>query len=266
MPRYRLNISRRFEVATPLLLNASLRSGGLRIEGHSQPVATIDVRIEVHAGSQAEADDEAARIAEGIGYEAGKLNIVAAAAGSGFWHQPRLRCDYDVRVPQDTQATVKMANGPVRIARVARDVRLDLANGPLEVEDCGAAVEVAVVNGPVHLRQTQGPVSIELNNGPILVEDTRSSVRARVRNGPIHYEGAVAGDLDLSVHHGTIVLRVPAGSRFEMDAESRAGRVECELPLREDARAPDGAPTLRLRTDMGNILVAVQHHAAFAAV
>ena len=111
----------------------------------------------------------------------------------------------------------------------------------------------------VHLDRVEGPVEVTVRHGGITASglergapasaDRARTCRSRVSRGPIEVE-VERGDvvlapgtpiteaLTLSARDGGIRLEVPAGSRFELEAESRRGTVEVDVP-ELDVAGPD---------------------------
>jgi DUF4097 and DUF4098 domain-containing protein YvlB len=280
MARFNLERTREFEVATPLQLKTHISDGRVRIQGRDSTTAAIAVRLQVRAESREEAERQADRVAAGIVCTGDALTIESADAG--FWRRGNVRVEYDVLVPRQTRAELQQANGPLHVNDLAGplEVRLDngptsiegiadaasihIVNGPTDVKDCGSSVDINVVNGPLRVRNAKGPVSLDLTNGPIYVEDVDLGFRASVLNGILTYRGPVGGDFDLTANNGSLVLHLPAGSRFELDAEAERGGVESDFRVDEGAPAPDGAHRLRLRAVQGNIRLSEMRRPAFA--
>jgi hypothetical protein len=98
-----------------------------------------------------------------------------------------------------------------------------------------------------------GPARLDVANGPLDLEGLNGALNASVVNGPIHYEGAIGGNLQLTSRHGPIVLRLPAGSRFELDAEAEHGEVRSDFDVSEGRGGPEGSHRLVLRSQWGDI-------------
>jgi DUF4097 and DUF4098 domain-containing protein YvlB len=269
MAFYRRTISRELAVQTPFALDVAGANGPVKVSGGKDLIASVQASIEVVSGSEAEADAVMEQVAEGIVLDATSLSIHFVPS-----HQrddERVKISYVIAVPRATRATVAVANGPVevggidgplevqtangptRIADVAQAVTLHTINGGLQLERCGARIEVSAVNGPLTLRDAAGPLRIETTNGPIHLERIGGGIEGHALNGPLTYEGELAGNLDLSARNGPIRLRLPADSRFDLDAESVRGAVHSEFSVTEQAAPPADAFRVRLRTENGAI-------------
>jgi hypothetical protein len=206
----------------------------------------------------------------------GGINF-AVAFSSGFRLgrlSTGLRFEYELRVPRDTEVQIDSGNGSIALAAVKGPVRLHAGNGQVSVEDIerdvrvesennkvtvghvGGALTVASENGALRIERVAGPTQVRSQNGRISLRDLHAGLLAESENGRIEYEGEIRSDFDLKTENGAILLNVPASSRFELDAESRQGSVECDLSVREERPASDTpAPKVRLRSGNGGIRI-----------
>ena len=258
------SLTRNSVVTTPLTLSVRTANGRVRIKGTEGNLATVNVTIEPHHGEVS--DEEVQRIAEGIVFAGDSLTVESPDGGGspfsggfgsaiafavGGWRS--LRVSYDIEVPLATKLELACANGPVDIADLGGALELKLANGPLRASRCGGAVKVRLVNGPLKLDDVGGPLEVSATNGPTHVQDVHGDVEARVLNGPFHYSGAVAGNFDLEATNGPLVLKLPADSRFEVDAEAQQGSVHSDFAVSEGGGGASGSYKLQLRTRRGHI-------------
>jgi DUF4097 and DUF4098 domain-containing protein YvlB len=267
---YKRSLSRELQVRIPFVLDVISANGPLRVTAGASDRASVQATAEIAAGSEADADEIMERIASGIVLSEGSLDI--HDRGTHAWRDDgRVEVAYVIEVPVATRARIELANGPVevrgidgpldvqhangpmRIAGVSQAVAVHTINGGLQAERCGAAVEVAAINGPLTLRDVTGRVEIDTTNGPIELERISGGIQAHALNGPISYEGDLGGDLDLSAHNGGISLRLPAASRFDLDAASARGVVDSEFSVSGREAAPTDVYHVKLRTENGPI-------------
>lgn len=276
MPVFRRTVTREAQVTTPLLLRVDCSLGRVRVTGADQTKATVRAELEVHAESQEEADREVERVERGITFQESTLTVESPRGeGEWFFWWRRLKVEYEIQVPTQTRAEVRVVNGPLEVYRIAGPLRSRTTNGPVRVEDvndsveaeatngplslhkCHAKVDVRLVNGPLRLDESTGPARLQVTNGSCFLERIASGVEARVLNGPIDYRGGIGGDFDLECTAGIIRLHVPKRGRFEIDAQSHFGNVSSDLPVRESAVEGNGpVPKVRLRTRFGAIRIA----------
>jgi hypothetical protein len=263
-------ITRQYQVTTPLELDAHIANAHVRISGEDRITANVTVHIQSFGGWHDAGDEAVDRVAAGIVFEGQRLGIRSPQQdGTSAWH--RLRLDYEIEVPRETRVELSSANGrtslrnvegpvratisnaPASIRDISAAINVQLSNGPLEVSRAGADVEARVSNGPMTLEQIAGVLDLEVTNGPVNIEEAGRRIRVVAVNGPIHYRGSVKGDFDMQSRNGAIVLRLPSDSRFEIDAEAERGFVHSDFEVNEAGAANESAPKLTLRTQNGII-------------
>jgi hypothetical protein len=272
--QYRRSARKTFQTGPSARLSVENRNGTVRVRAHDRPDVVVDIDATLWAESSRDADLEMERIERGVsvhgdGVEVRTPELLRPSIGFFGWgRSPKV--DYVISVPQATSVEIETRNGRVEVQGVrggvevrsrngatavegvSEVVKVTGRNGRVEVRRCGAAAEVETNNGPVAVEQVAGPLSVEAANGSVTIQEAGASVTARTTNGSLSYRGPVQGDLDLASVNGSILLLVPAGARFEVDAESRHGGVRSDLPVRE--RAGEGPrPKVRLRTVNGGI-------------
>jgi hypothetical protein len=281
---YQRNLSRTFEVATPLRLEMLNAVGDVSIRGIGEPRAEITASIEVYADSPEEADRDAERVAAGIDYDEANGLIVRSPEdrGSGIrlsFHdfnvsltdRPRLKVSYDIQVPRETQAEVAVAVGRLNVSGIAGPLEARVANGRIEIEDVSGAIDLRapngrltlrrcegdvvahVANGKVEAREIGGSLKVDAANGSVEAEAVGGALSVKGANGSVRYRGAVGGDFDLQLTNGAIHLELPSDSRFEVDAESKHGAVRSDFEVKAGPSAGSRAPRLYLRTLNGGI-------------
>jgi len=101
-------------------------------------------------------------------------------------------------------------------------------------------------------------------NGPLLIEAERGGVS-------IEPQAPITDEVNVKTTHGGIRLQVPAGSRFQLEAQAQRGAVEVDVPGLTVTRTDDrhvqgslggGGSVVRLHAD-GD--VTVEAHTAAAA-
>jgi DUF4097 and DUF4098 domain-containing protein YvlB len=267
---YKRTLTRELTVRTPFVLDLISANGPLKVTAGTTDLASVQATAEIAADSEAYADEILERIANGIVLSEGSLDIHYQGA-HGERDDERVEVAYVIEVPVATRARIELANGPVEVRGIDGPLDVEHANGPLRIsgvggavavhtingglqaEGCGAEVEVTAVNGPLTLRDVADRVEIDTTNGPIQLQRIGGGIQAHALNGPISYEGDLGGDLDLSAHNGGISLRLPAASRFELDAASARGVVDSEFTVTGQEGAPADVYYVKLRTENGPI-------------
>ncbi|PRH77555.1 hypothetical protein C6N75_19645 [Streptomyces solincola] len=131
-------------------------------------------------------------------------------------------------------------------------VTVDGDNGDLTAEGFGRPLRITSDNGTVTVRDSVGAVDATSNNGDIRVEGkTSEQVTARAENGDVRLAlDHAPRKVDLINDNGDVVIEVPGGGAYAVDAHSDNGEVRVGVPT-----DPDSAHAVRVRTANGDVTV-----------
>jgi hypothetical protein len=296
MPRYTREISKVFQVTSPLEVDLSTINARLVVVGHEGNTATVQARARFYSGSDELAAELASLIEEEIDYSHGRLrlrspqegsfpgfgqNFWAAFSGKGKWHE--LEVEYEIRLPRDSHGDLRCVNGRIECTHLTGPLRASCVNGSLEIDDVQNPATLTTVNGRIEarrygggeakmtngrllLQEALGPVNLSGMNGRIEVESAGGAVTVNSMNGPVTLSGPIRGDVDIKTMNGAILLQVPAGSSFEIDAFSQGGDVSSDLDVHEEESEPGSRPLVRLRSNHGSIRIRPLEQAAAASI
>jgi DUF4097 and DUF4098 domain-containing protein YvlB len=76
-----------------------------------------------------------------------------------------------------------------------------------------------------------GAVDASSGSGSVTVSGVRGRLRAETGSGRISLDGAPTGAWAVRSRSGSVSIRVPADSRFDLAAKSRSGSVTSALPV-----------------------------------
>jgi hypothetical protein len=293
MPRYSREFSRTFEVATPLEIDLSAVNGGIEVSGQDGSTATVEAHARFQAASDELADQLASLIEEKIEYERGRLRlrtpheVAIPGIARGFWaafsmERNWLEVDYEVKIPRDSHGEICCVNGRIACMHVTGPLKASSVNGSVQIEDVPSPTELKTVNGRIQARNygggearmtngrlllqgPMGPIDISGMNGRMEIESPADAVKVNSMNGPVTLSGPVRGDIDIKTMNGAILLQVPAGSSFEIDAFSQGGDVSSDLDVHEQAAADGQRPVVKLRSHHGSIRVRALERAVTAS-
>lgn len=152
-------------------------------------------------------------------------------------------------------------HGDVEVSAVEGQADLDVQHGRLTVRETGSLkarvsygeviAETVAGDASIHARHAGvrasdvgGEVDVETSFADIRIEGTDGPIQARVTHGDVVLApgAAITRAIDASASDGEIRLSVPQGSRFELDAESRHGRVSADVPGLHAEATGDGEP------------------------
>ncbi len=275
MELYRRVFSHNIATGPRARLRVENRNGLVNVRAHESPEVVVNVVAELYADSPSDADREVERIQRAITSDGEDVTIrtpeLLRPSFLFFGRGPKV--DYDISVPRETSVVIENRNGRVEVRGVRGTAQVENRNGRVEVEDvggnavidvrnarisligCGGSAEVRTRNGATNVERVQGPVNIRSTNGALTIADCGASVEASGTNGAIRYQGEVKADMRFSTVNFGVRLLVPEDSRFEIDAETRNGKVESRLPVRGNTAGGGPRPKVHIRTVNGSIRI-----------
>lgn len=198
------------------------------------------------------------------------------------------------------KAVVETTYRDVRLARTGGDARVKAQHGGVQAEDVGGglvveasydAVRVDRVGGPLEARVEHGGlraaavlkgVRASASGDDVVLDSVSGPVEVRVERAGVRYvpAGALTFPVSIATTHGGIEVEVPPASRFQLEAESRRGEVDVDVPglvLSPSADHPrgetrvtgtlgGGGSLLRLQAEHGDVRVRAGLAAAEAGV
>jgi DUF4097 and DUF4098 domain-containing protein YvlB len=146
-------------------------------------------------------------------------------------------------------AELRTSFGELRAERVGGELRARAEHGEVTATDVTGGANVEATHGSVTLERVAGPVEAAVEHGGVEGKALARGARVRTTGGDVSLTG-FAGPLDLQIErggarlspgapldaelsvraiHGGVELEVPDGSRFDLEAASRTGKVEAPL-------------------------------------
>lgn len=190
-----------------------------------KPGATLDVRetngrIHVTSTDGDKIEVSATRVAKGWTEEAARAKLkdvtIAESAtvdrveldstshGLQLTMSGSNRVDYDIRVPQSLNVTIKTTNGEVDVAGIGGVLTVKAVNGRISATSLGNGADVSAVNGRLSLefeKVGEAGVRCKTTNGEIVITiptASKATIAARVVNGDIRTENLAVQDNDSS--------------------------------------------------------------------
>ncbi len=271
----------KFDVGDAVRLRVESRSGTVAVRGDNTSSVRVEVVARLWAEDDHEADDQAELIRRGIQHEDDKVSV---RAPSLLRARPFLifasrgpRIDYQITVPQGTEAkvesrsgrvevesirgplTIESRSGKVAVRDIGGNVGIVSRSGAVEAESIGGSLDVETRSGTTRVKGCAGDATLQARSGALRIEDVGGRLKTGTRSGSIRYEGGVHGSFDIDVTSGSVRLSVDSDSRFFLDAEAISGSITSDLHLRSDGdggRPPKDAPKVRIRTVSGSIHIA----------
>jgi DUF4097 and DUF4098 domain-containing protein YvlB len=157
-----------------------------------------------------------------------------------------VRIDYDLIVPPQTQLTTTTGAGNQRIQGIQLPVTARSGAGNITVEQCTGDVRLETGAGGIDARDIAGGLDLESGAGSINVRGTpKHDWRVRVGAGSIHLKVPRASSFDLDAQSGFGTVSVASGLKVDGDVSSR----------RVQGKVGNGGPTVDLNSGAGTISI-----------
>ncbi len=161
-------------------------NGGVQVTGWDQGAVEGSARIQVQAGSEAEALGIAGSIV--IDTSGGTLRSNGPVTSEGrSWS-----VGFVLSAPRQTDLEIETVNGPITITGVSGQTRATTVNGPMSLNDLGGDVRARTTNGPLKVSLTGSfwngrGLDAETANGPVSIsvpDGYSAQLEAGTMNGP----------------------------------------------------------------------------------
>lgn len=162
----------------------------------------------------------------------------------------RFTMSYEILLPREAQVSLHTTNGSIEVRGVKGTVEAESINGHITFRD---------ISGAVHARTTNGRINLDGITGGIEAR----SVNGRISGG-LAALPATGADVKCRTINGRISLGVPRDANFELDIQTRSGRVSSDFkltraktqkPKRLEGTVGTGGPLISLRTTNGSVQV-----------
>jgi DUF4097 and DUF4098 domain-containing protein YvlB len=173
----------------------------------------------------------------------------------GFWGGDRISVsvDYKVWVPDQAAVEVHSVSGDVDVAPlggkaeivcVSGDVKLHgaagaeikLTSGDLVLEDVAGDVFIKAVSGDLTVSRIKGSIEADAVSGDIDLRDVSGArtIEVKTVSGDVTYVGAIVagGRYELGTHSGDVRMAIPAGSAFDLEANTFNGTIETDFEIK----------------------------------
>lgn len=156
--------------------------------------------------------------------------------------------------------SLRTSGGSVRVRNVEGEIDLRTSGGSISIEDASGTISGRTSGGSVSANNVSGIADLRTSGGSIRLENISAKMSARTSGGSIRSEFLTfEDDIDLHTSGGSIDIRIPESSDFNLDL--RGNRVNTKLrnftgEFEKDhieGRIGNGGPLVKARTSGGSV-------------
>jgi DUF4097 and DUF4098 domain-containing protein YvlB len=165
------------------------------------------------------------------------------------------------------EVRAETGSGDVQVDSVKGATHASTGSGSIRASGLGSSFVASTGSGSIKLEQTgPGDGKVETGSGSIELQNVRGALRVRTGSGNITAQGEPTGEWSLHTGSGRILVRLPPGAAFELNAHTSSGHISTSADhavtvqgtigrgeLRGKVRG--GGPLLELETGSGNIQI-----------
>jgi Putative adhesin len=146
----------------------------------------------------------------------------------------------------DADARVKVEHGGATLREIKGAVVAEATHDDVELTDVEGPAEVTVAHGGVRAKGVEKGVKVKASGEDVDLDGVRGAVHVDQERGSVRvaHRGPLSEPIEIRARQGGIRLEIPAGSRFELQAEARRGDVDVDvsgLTLTRDEKTAHGS-------------------------
>ena len=163
------------------------------------------------------------------------------------------------------EVRAETGSGDVQVDSVKGATHASTGSGSIRASGIGSSFVASTGSGSIKLEQTgPGDGKVETGSGSVELQNVRGALRVRTGSGDITAQGQPSGEWSLHTGSGRILVRLPSGAAFELNAHTSSGHISTGHPItvqgtigRGELRGKvrGGGPLLELETGSGNVQI-----------
>ncbi|MFD4180792.1 DUF4097 domain-containing protein [Rhodococcus sp. NPDC058514] len=226
----------RVEFSAGRLLVKAPKQRGLGLFGKA---GSIDVTIELPAGSQLEGDASVATFRC-----VGRLGECRVKTSAG-----------DLHLDHTGAADVSTGGGAVAVNRVEGDADVRTGSGKIRIHEIDGSAVVKNSNGDIWIGAVGRDLRSNTANGNITVDRALADVTAATANGDVRIGETVRGSVSLKTACGQIEVGIASGTAAKLDVRTSYGRVRNQMDIAAGPETSDNTLDLHAHTSYGDIVI-----------
>jgi DUF4097 and DUF4098 domain-containing protein YvlB len=232
-------------------------SGDIEIAVWKEAQVKIEALKTSKASSLEKAKENAAKVTIEVTKEGDLVRVETKypKREGGFWGGDRISVsvDYKVWVPEQAAVEVHSVSGDVVIAALGGKAKIDtvsgdvtlagaagaeinVKSGDIDLRNIGGDAFVETVSGDIDITGLKGSVEAEAVSGDIVIRDVSGAraVGIKTISGNVTYVGGLdaGGRYELGAHSGDVRMTIPAGSAFDLEANTFNGTIETDFEIK----------------------------------
>ncbi len=200
---------------------------------------SVDVTIDLPAGSRLRADAGAARL-----WCTGRLAACQAKAGAG-----------EIDVENAGPVDLNTGAGAISVGAVTGGAEITTGSGRVRVIEIDGPAVVKNGNGETWIGAVTGDLRVSSSNGSISIDRADRDVTARTACGSLRVGRVARGVTTLKTSMGEIEIGIAAGTAALVDAQTRMGNVRNGLAVADRPEPADETAEVHARTAFGDIVI-----------
>ncbi len=218
------------------LLVRAPRQRGLGLSGKA---ASIDVTIELPAGSQVHADCTMTAF-----HTVGRLGECRVKNSAG-----------DISIDQADAVELTTGAGTITVERAGGHAEIKTGTGRVRLREAASSAAIRNSNGDSWIGEIAGELRVHAANGDISVGRAGTGVTASTSTGDLRVGELTSGGLTLKTSIGQIEVGIRAGTAAQLDVSTKFGRVLNQLDSADSPSPSDQIAAVHARTSYGDIVL-----------
>ncbi len=203
------------------------------------PTESIDVKVELPAGSRLTAD-----LPVGSVHTSGRLGATRIKASTG-WADVDATGDLWLRAGHGN-ATIARADGHVEITADHGQIRIGAVTGDAILK---------ASHGSITIGESGGNVDAKLSYGDLEISRALASVAAKTAYGSIQLGEISSGSIEVNSGYGQVMIGVRPGVTAWLDLSSKEGHVRNQLDADRAPETSEQTVAVRAHTQFGDVTV-----------
>jgi DUF4097 and DUF4098 domain-containing protein YvlB len=225
-------VTQSFKVGKSPRVVVEIYNGGIEVDATAETGVEARVTKQGQGKTEQEAKEALKMTDVKMTQDGDTIRVQATRTDEGDKTHISSGASADLKVPVGAILELHTKNGAVSIAGGTGKVQVETLNGKIQVTKSKGPLDLRTSNGEIVATDATGQLVLKTKNGPIVIQGEKAIVKADTTNGHVHFKGSLAkGEHSFRTSNGGIIVSLPAGSTFRVDAETTHGKIKNEFSL-----------------------------------